>query len=660
MARTGWRRGLWVVLLPAALAGCGRHCFLCEGDYKECVAAPLPHGLADPADCADVPPASCVAVSTVLNPERDRRAITLCECIAIALEKGRVGGTNIRVLAFNPALAQTEVEQSLAQFDTRFRTSMLWETTDERAGGSPLQSPASLLATIANGVNDLQDFTSQRALFQTQLLKPLATGGTAGITFQTDYELNNLGNLQQFNPSYRPRLIFTVEQPLLRGAGVEVNQTGILIARLAQDQTHTAFAGGVNDLLFSVEQAYWALYAAYWGLYTQDVALRQAHDAWQQTKTLFDRNQARIQDLALMEGNYEAFRLGRVDAVQAVLEAERQLRLVVGLPPEDGCRLVPADQPTSAPVRPDWCASLAEALQNRPELIAARREITRLNVEIKAAKNATLPDLRVVGSYDINGLGSRLDGPDANFNALRNMASDHFNNWSVGLSLDQPIGARAANAAMRRAFLRMEQQQAQLRDQEQQAAFALQRSYRDLLARYERVKLVSSVRRAATTQYQALYEEFRRNAATLQFLLSAQQAWLAAMRDEQAAIFAYNIALADFKREKGTIMRFDNVSVAEGPLPGCVCARASEHIRERQAALKVRERAVPVAGADGGCGDGPASLEALVTNGPPSVPALMEKAATLPTPGDLPTGASAPTPAPKPADKETPAPNPKR
>src|SRR5262249_16910944 len=142
-------------------------------------------------------------------------------------EKGRVG-TNIRVLAFNPAIAQTDVEQSLSQFDARFRASMLWTDIDEKTGGSPLQSPAALLGIIASGVDNLQFLQSQQATVQTRLEKPLPTGGVAGITFQTDYEKNNLNQqTQTFNPSYLPRLVFTFEQPLLRGAGVEVNQTNI-------------------------------------------------------------------------------------------------------------------------------------------------------------------------------------------------------------------------------------------------------------------------------------------------------------------------------------------------------------------------------------------------------------------------------------------------
>src|SRR5262249_22978973 len=59
---------------------------------------------------------------------------------------------------------------------------------------------------------------------------------------------------------------------------------------------------------------------------------------------------------------------------------------------------------------------------------------------------------------------------------------------------------------------------------------------------------------------------------------------------EQASIFAYNIAIAKFQLERGTIREFDSVSISEGPLPICAQARASAHIKERQRALVLRQR----------------------------------------------------------------------
>src|SRR5262249_5601284 len=55
----------------------------------------------------------------------------------------------------------------------------------------------------------------------------------------------------------------------------------------------------------------------------------------------------------------------------------------------------------------------------------------------------------------------------------------------------------------------------------------------------------------------------------------------------------YNAALASFEYQKGTLLRRDNVIIADGPLPECAAVRASEHQQERDAALVHRERAVP-------------------------------------------------------------------
>jgi outer membrane protein TolC len=331
-----------------------------------------------------------------------------------------------------------------------------------------------------------------------------------------------------------------------------------------------------------------------------------------------------VQDLAALELQYQNLRLARLDALGgqglSVLEAERQLRFVVGLPPEDGCRLVPSDTPTTAPYEPDWHGALTTALNSRPELAQLHQEVKKIQLDIKRLKNQTLPDLRFVGSYDINGLGTRLDGSSVvnglQDNAFRSLASNHFNNWTAGLSLDVPIGFRAANSQLRRAQLQLAQRIVQLKDMEKQAAFALQQSYRELLRASEAVHIRGSIRKVATEKYQAFYEKFRAGLENPIFLLQAQGEWTKALADERKTIFDYNVALAKFELERGTIQQYDNVSIADGPLPACVQARADAHLSARQHACVVREH--PAA-----CGNLPsAALIPAVSEGPPSIPAL--------------------------------------
>src|SRR5262249_22270162 len=152
-------------------------------------------------------------------------------------------------------------------------------------------------------------------------------------------------------------------------------------------------------------------------------------------------------------------------ALNNVLERERQLRGMLNLPVADGTRLVPADSPTLAPYVPDWTSALQEALALKPELVLAREEVKAAEMNLILARNNTLPDVRLTATWDANAVGSRLDGsgPD---NAFRNLSSDRFHNWAIGLQGNIPIGYRDAHAKVRVAKLQLARSLEVVRDQE--------------------------------------------------------------------------------------------------------------------------------------------------------------------------------------------------
>src|SRR5207302_6643641 len=138
-------------------------------------------------------------------------------------------------------------------------------------------------------------------------------------------------------------------------------------------------------------------------------------------------------------------------ALGRVLENERQIRGLLGLPVEDGYRLVPSDAPVLAPVKPDWSAALQEALAKRPELILSRQDLKFRQLDLIGQKNLLKPDLRFFATYDVNGLGTRLDGLEVDRsgrlgNALASLTNNVFNTWPLGLRMDVAIGNRYAFA----------------------------------------------------------------------------------------------------------------------------------------------------------------------------------------------------------------------
>ncbi len=342
-------------------------------------------------------------------------------------------------------------------------------------------------------------------------------------------------------------------------------------------------------MLSNIEVAYWRLYGSYWNLYANEQGLRFAYEFWRIAGAKFLAGRSAKADLAQARGQYEQFRGARIQALDAVLENERQLRRLLGMHVEDGMRLVPADSPTLAPYNPDWATSLNEALTIRPELYIARQEVKISQFNLLLAKNNLMPDLRLYANYDVNAIGNRLDGTGST-NADRNLADDKFHNWNIGLRGTIPLGFRNANAALRISRLNLARSYEVLKQEEMKIEGVLAELYREITTYYELIIATRARREAFGEQLDAQFRIYVAGRGTLDLALEAQRNWSQALADEYTNIVGYQQALVLWELGKGSIRRHDNVTIGEGDLPACVAERAVEHQRERSKAIILRER----------------------------------------------------------------------
>jgi outer membrane protein TolC len=666
-----------LALMAATTTGCRQPCLTFEADLDHYRKMSVPNLETDPNAAAAQIAGHLPSPATVNDPDRKPRPITLAEAVAIGLENGNVGnqlvaqpgfltdnlvnyngrdvaGSDyIRVLRLDPAIAGSDIESSLSKFDALYTSSMNWNTSD---------LPTQGLNQFNNG---------QTAVFNSTILKPLPTGGVAGITFSTQYQ--NLTNpptgFNLINPAYTPQLQFAFEQPLLQGFGVEINQLrsqhpnsiltpfastvrseGILITRVKFDQSRIDFERQVAFMLLNIETAYWNLYRDYWALYSREQGLRQAFEAWKINKLRFDAGKVATQDLAQSRGQYESFRDQRLSALGQVLESERQLRGLLNLPVEDGFRLIPVDPPTLTPYLPDWTTSVNEAMALRPELILARNDLKLRQLDLINQKNLLLPDLRSTATYALSGIGSRLDGGAGN--AFRNLAENDFQTWGLGLRLSMPIGYRDAHAQERIARLNLAKAYYVVQQQELICKRALELHYRRIQENYDHIAILRSEREARATELEARTKEYLAGRGTLDFLLQSQSQWADALRAEYAAIVDYNNALAAFEFDKGTMLRYDNVNIGEGELPAAAQVRAVEHEKERSHALILRQREtgverLPYSGLPTLNGPDALPVSSVLDNEPipePNSPMFRDSKGVLPAPTSS-IGSGLPTPA---------------
>lgn len=618
-----WRWIGAVLFACGGIVGCAQHHFMTEADFKhlnkQALCGVTGPNLEEPADLPRSPQQT--GVRTILSPEANQRDISLAECLAIALEKGRtgenfrnftqgglplspgsVGGSAtatdaLRVFAFDPAIRAIDIEQALAKFDAFLRTGMTWNKVD-RPVGTALDSFQGAFAQI-NAI--AQDTAS----FQTSLVKPLATGGLAGISFNTDYEYSNLN--ARVNPAYRPVATLSVEQPLLRGFGVGINELldshpgssrqqvptggrvpGILLSRLNTEQAKIEFERRVSNLCYAVEEAYWRLDESFWIKYSREIALRQALESWNIANAKYKAGSSTLLDLKTVETQYRSFQSQYVQALGSVLEAERRLRYVIGLPAEDGFRLIPADKPNEAPFRPDFQAAVLEALNERPDLRQQRLEIQRSHFEILRTENNLLPDVRAFADYSLNGLGGRLDGDGPN-NAFDPIVHNRFQNWTVGVVATMQLGFRNEHSEVQRAKFQLMQRAMALDENETRISFELTQIIRTVIETHRTIEINKGQKNAAAEVVKLREQAYLAGKETINFLLESQRDLADALRQEHNSIANYNIALANFEAIKGTILAHNNVKIMDGPLPDCVETKASEHMRQRMGSIIVRE-----------------------------------------------------------------------
>ena len=609
--------------------------------------------------------------ATVVDLKRTPRQISLKEAVAIAIEQGNTGspggqgqdntvafGVNgrqqasdtIKAFVLDPAIAQAEVERSLSKFDARWITSMSWAKQD--------QATLNLQQSFSNG---------DSAAFSTTLAKPLPTGGVAGITTSVNYlklsdpPASSTGFVT-LSTSYTPRVQFVFEQPLLQGFGVEANQllnghpgslliqgfqsTGqgtesILVTRVRVDQAREQFNSQLNLSLLNVEVAYWTLYAAYYNLYAQEEGLKAAYSALNFNRPRVDKGIEEPQLLPQLERQYYTFYSQVVDARGTVLEADRAFRGLLGLRSDDGTIFVPADDPAKAPLKYDFKTAYSEGLEHRPEVLLARQDLKIQQLNLRQQRILRMPDLRFFSNYDVNALGGDLFGGTG---ALHNLGQNQFNSYNYGIRLNVPLGFRDANALVRESQLNLWRSWYTLSDAERKVFEVLTQSTRQMDQAYQQITLRRLTREAAQRQVDLINQRivagsFSGGAQYLQ-LTQAQQDLANATSLEFRAVADYNSAMARVEYAKGTIQRYNNISVADGALPAFVQKKAADHFRERQAGLKLREHpADPSTGNIGGFQFAP-----LAQFNPDGLPGGV--AAQPPAGGAVPAGAIPTVPAP--------------
>ncbi|MEX2306453.1 MAG: TolC family protein [Pirellulales bacterium] len=533
---------------------------------------------------------------TLLRPgDEEYWDLSLEEAFKIALANSAVlrdaGGRLLDAPAaaptrFDPAIFDSDprggTEAALSEFDAQLALSMMWYK-DDRVYNSAL-------------TESISGTSAERALGQLELSKTTATGTKIYVRNITDYvQFNSL--FTRFPSAYNTIVETEIRHPILQGAGLAFNRiagpnaapgvyNGVVLARINTDVSLADLERAVINLARDVEQSYWALYAGYRDLDARVAARNSALQTWRSTRNRLEAGAGDVEEESTAREQYWLLQ-AQVDnalsgsttytagflspAPGGILAREAQLRQLLGLPPNDGRLIRPADEPSTVLTVWDWDQCVREALTRRVELRRQRWIIKRREMELIASRNFLLPRLDGVAQYRWFGFGDDLFAKnDTPFSgAWDTLADGNFQEWELGFQYSVPVGKRLGHTGVRNAELQLARDRAILRDQESLVVYQLgdalaqlDRTYQLSRASYNRLEAARKTLAEVQKKYDAGW-----GIVTLDRLLQAIQRVAETEVDYYRYVVDYNLGIVNMYASRGALLDYSQVSLSEGPWP---------------------------------------------------------------------------------------------
>ena len=490
------------------------------------------------------PAASQVSESNVGGPLRQALELTLDEALRRAVENN----PDLAIVRLGTEVDAARVAESRGAFAPVFSTQL-----GRSSSASP---PANLLSGDA-GV-DVDDWFSSTGVRQR-----LPWGaGTWSLSWDTARTTTN-SPISSFDPSLQSGFQFAFSQPLLRDRAIDSTRYQYAIARRNQETSELRLRETVAQTIAAVKQAYWTLKATRANVAVQQRSLELAQELARENKVRVDAGQIPPLDLLQAEAEVAQRRESVIRVTAAADDAEDALRRLIVDPDDTGfwqVRLEPVEEPTLPAASPDVDAAVAKALNQRYDLARAGHELENARTTVSFLDNQRLPDVRLETSYRGNGLGgtqflrsggfpgvitgTRSRGFD---DALGQVFTNDYPTWSLGVTINYPLGRSQEAASFARAEVERRQATQRIASLRVQAAETVRRAGRQVHSTRERVDAARASARLAQERLTSEQRRFEVGLSTTFLVTQAQRDLVEAEVNVLRTGLEYESALVNFE-----------------------------------------------------------------------------------------------------------------
>ncbi len=431
-------------------------------------------------------------------------------------------------------------------------------------------------------LNQTTALTQNYQQFVFQYSQQFATGTSGAVTFVNSRSLLN-SSTPLFNPSISGYLDLQINQNLLQGRSLGVNNRNIRVAKNNLKVSNL-------QVKLQVVTTISAVLNLYWDLVSFNEAVRIKEQAMETAQKLFDGNKKQVEIGALpsievtraaaeVSASKEDLLIAQTNVAQQEIVLKSALnRNSMQNAWLDEVHIIPLDHieiPKTEEIRP-VTDLIQEAQENRLEIERSKINLDSSQILLKGDKNGLLPNLQAFAELTNHGLAGPANplynnccgDPNSFFiggngTAISQLFRRNFPDYSAGFSLNIPFRNRASQADFVTDQLQMRQNELQLQRAMNQVRVDVKTALIGLEQARARYQTSVDTRTLAEESLKAEQSRFKYGVSTVALVIQAQKDLATGQDSEVQAMANYTHARIAFDLAMGRTLDINHISMEE-------------------------------------------------------------------------------------------------
>jgi outer membrane protein TolC len=358
-----------------------------------------------------------------------------------------------------------------------------------------------------------------------------------------------------YNPYYLTNLSLTINQPILKGFGIQNQMAAITAARKNFEISEFEFASKAEELVNTSIKSFYDVLLAREGLEIAKFSLSLGEKILHEVQSKYKAGYTAEVDLYNAEAEVAKRQEILLSAETALKDALDILKKILGLEDMDQ-EITLIKGPTQPTEPPGIDESLRDAHYFRADLRQALTELEKKQMLTKYYKNQRLPNLELFAGAGPSGLaGSQSDA----FDRLDNR-TDYT--WKLGFFFQMPLFLKEARSNYTKAKYEEEQAEVLMNELTQRIIVEVRQAWRSIYLSMKKIEASKKTRMYSEKRFRAEERRYQEGYATLNDVLKFQEEFVRSLFNEKKSDHDYHIAYALYGKTKGTLLMHYGISNA--------------------------------------------------------------------------------------------------